>query len=387
MATITPTIHPGMICTVEEFMRSITDTSIRCLTRGESLGLTAVTASALLSLLAVLYAMSIILRGVVWRFRHVREVRLHIFHQPMDLLIFCLFVADILQATGAVMDIKWIHTGKVEVGTFCNAQGIVQQLGETGVAMTTLLISLFTFFGIWMGKDIRSMALTSTVVGAVWSFIILMVVLGNVINRGQDVHFQAPTPYWCWISEGYLQWRIWGEYIWFWITLIVSTVIYVPLYFWSRGNIQIDDRAWWKFSFQRAGNSAVDPALKGVRRRALIMLIYPLVYCVSILPLSIIRWITFVNKGSESGTATFIILFIYGLSGACNVVLFLTTRPNTALFGRVVAEGYAAGRAPSLLSEDRQSIRDNANANEEETEAGQEKEGSEDIPLGRLPSR
>ena len=36
---------------------------------------------------------------------------------------FSLFSADILQAIGAVMDIKWIHDGKVEVGSFCNAQG------------------------------------------------------------------------------------------------------------------------------------------------------------------------------------------------------------------------------------------------------------------------
>ena len=113
-------------------------------------------------------------------------------------------------------------------------------------------------------------------------------------------------------------------------------------------------------------------------------------YCISILPLSVVRWITFVNKGTAPGTATFIILCIFGLSGACNVVLFLTTRPNAVLFGRVVTEGYGTGRAPSLLSEDRQSIRDNENTdvNEEGTNSvNQEKEGSEEAQLGRLPSR
>lgn len=111
-------------------------------------------------------------------------------------------------------------------------------------------------------------------------------------------------------------------------------------------------------------------------------------YCISILPLSVVRWITFVHNGSVPGTATFIILCIYGLSGACNVVLFLTTRPNVELFGRVMTEAYSAGRAPSLLSEDRQSIRGNTYANVNEgTEAGQEKEDSEDVQLGRLPSR
>jgi hypothetical protein len=35
-----------------------------------------------------------------------------------------LFCADFVQAFGAVMDIRWIHTGVVETGTYCTAQGI-----------------------------------------------------------------------------------------------------------------------------------------------------------------------------------------------------------------------------------------------------------------------
>lgn len=56
------------------------------------------------------------------------------------------------------MDVKWINDGRVEIGNFCTAQGkllvvalnlrplnmtlqigVIQQLGETGVAMTTLV--------------------------------------------------------------------------------------------------------------------------------------------------------------------------------------------------------------------------------------------------------
>jgi hypothetical protein len=66
-----------------------------------------------------------------------------------------LFIADALQAIGAVMDLKWIGTGQVEAGQFCSAQGeflfafqpeqahliitsgIIQQLGEVNVAITT----------------------------------------------------------------------------------------------------------------------------------------------------------------------------------------------------------------------------------------------------------
>ena len=72
-----------------------------------------------------------------------------------------LFAADLLQAIGAALDVKWVHQGFVQVGGFCTAQGMqpyikccyalliltlgaffsgaIQQLGETGVAMSTLV--------------------------------------------------------------------------------------------------------------------------------------------------------------------------------------------------------------------------------------------------------
>jgi len=34
-----------------------------------------------------------------------------------------LFFADLLQAIGSVMDLKWVVNGHLEVGEFCSAQG------------------------------------------------------------------------------------------------------------------------------------------------------------------------------------------------------------------------------------------------------------------------
>jgi hypothetical protein len=70
-----------------------------------------------------------------------------------------LLVADLVQALGTIMDIRWIHKGIVRVGGFCTAQGmhhvsflrivskyillgIFQQLGEMPVAATTLVSTL-----------------------------------------------------------------------------------------------------------------------------------------------------------------------------------------------------------------------------------------------------
>jgi len=77
--------------------------------------------------------------------------------------------------------------------------------------------------------------------------------------------------YWCWIGEPYLKWRILGEYVWFWITLLVSTVAYTALFFWSRGNIEFNNTSWWRFTIQCA-DLAVE--LQNDRRHSLTMLLY-----------------------------------------------------------------------------------------------------------------
>ena len=40
---------------------------------------------------------------------------------------------------GGVFNIRWAHNGIVTTGHYCTAQGIVQQIGELGVALITLV--------------------------------------------------------------------------------------------------------------------------------------------------------------------------------------------------------------------------------------------------------
>ena len=46
---------------------------------------------------------------------------------------------DFLQALGGVLNIRWAHNGIVTTGHYCTAQGIIQQIGEVGVALITLV--------------------------------------------------------------------------------------------------------------------------------------------------------------------------------------------------------------------------------------------------------
>ena len=58
---------------------------------------------------------------------------------------------------------------------------------------------------------------------------------------------------------------------------------------------------------------------------------YPLAYSLTVLPLTIARWSLF-NHKKVSSAATFFSVSVFNLSGAINVVLFLTVRPQLLLF-------------------------------------------------------
>jgi len=273
-------------------------------------------------------------------------------HTPTDVLILSLFVADLVQALGAVMDVHWVHAGKVEVGVYCTAQGVVQQLGETSVAITTLLITIFTFAGVWWRKGLGATRLATFLVALVWVFVALLIGIGNATHK-HDL-YESPTPYWCWIGQRFLGLRLGGEYVWFWITLFVSSLAYLTLFLWARGNITVSETTWWRCSFhRRPSKSSTTDDIKPARQAAYAMIAYPASYSLLILPLSIVRWIGF-TQGAAPSAATFAVISLYGLSGAVNVSLLLYTRPNSVLFGGVestIQDEDGLGRAPSPVGD------------------------------------
>jgi hypothetical protein len=170
--------------------------------------------------------------------------------------------------------------------------------------------------------------------------------------------------YWCWIGDRYTAERIFGQYLWLWLTLLVSIMSYIPLFFWARGYITVDPQRWWKFTFHIKVilDAPADDLDRQSRRRALGMIAYvlsflcnpitrfliaylfsyPFVYSVLVLPLSIIRWTDFSQGNRAPSIATFIVINIYALSGAFNALLLLWTRPHFFLF-----QDTSAGQAPA----------------------------------------
>ncbi|KAF9001002.1 hypothetical protein BDQ17DRAFT_1358973 [Cyathus striatus] len=303
---------------------------VQCLSPGQRIGLMLVAEAGLASMLAVVYVFWIITCNAIRSFRLQEKTRQPLIAAPIDVLMLSLFVADFLHGMGAAFDFKWIGEGKVEVGSFCTAQGVIQQLGTTGGAIGTLIIAIYTFVGVWWEKGLgrRGILVAKVVVAVGWTFVALITLLGNLKVGIKDNHlFEIPTPYWCWINAHYSLLRLFGEYIWLWITLGMSTLIYLILYLLSRGIIiRRSEDPWWKFQLHKKGSPGGSP--RGIPS----MLAYPVVFSILVLPMSFMRWIKFSRVPAAAATA---VDTIFCLNGVANVILLLKTRPNSTLFGKI----------------------------------------------------
>ncbi|CAE7200361.1 unnamed protein product, partial [Rhizoctonia solani] len=133
----------------------------------------------------------------------------------------------------------------------------------------------------------------------------------------------------CWISGKYKAQRFGAEYVWLWISGFGSILLYIPLFLIMRGNIMWDPIIGWKslrWSWRK----------DDIGVNSLIW--YPLTYTITVLPVSIVRWISF-NGGHVDAAVVFVAASIFNLSGLVNVGLILFTRTGVFLLGPRVLGG------------------------------------------------
>jgi len=226
----------GIVCTTDGLA------GIYCLSYREGNRLVVVAVMGFVSLSAIITVLTLILRNVIRAQKWPSGPNQRLIKVPMDIFMLSLFAADLLQSLGVILEVKWINDGKVSVGHLCTAQGVMLNLGETAIAMTTLIITLHTFSAIWWGNGIRSLVVACILVGVLWFFLIPFVAISASVHSG----FYIPTPYWCWINSAYPDYRTAGENFWLWLAFAAS-VLYLPLFFFSRGYITPSANAWWRF--------------------------------------------------------------------------------------------------------------------------------------------
>jgi len=239
-------------------------------------------------------------------------------YEAMDIYVIALFAAEVILGLGHTISLKWVIEGKVNSGTFCTVQGLLRQLGDVGVALATLAIAVQTFVTIWWVKRPKKyIAFIS--VGIQWTMAILFAGIPYGLHtKPPSKYYATPSPYWCWIGQGYTKDRIADEYVWFWVTLFVSIVLYLLL-FLLHLEVIMPGKRWYspKPNWTPAGLWTA--------------IWYPIVYCVMITPLSVVRWVAFKQiathgKSHISPVATFAVATLLGFSGVWDGMLYLLTR-------------------------------------------------------------
>ncbi|KAF8314363.1 uncharacterized protein EI90DRAFT_465085 [Cantharellus anzutake] len=229
--------------------------------------------------------------------------------QPISVLFLCAIFLDVIQGISNILSVKWAFQGEITEGSYCTAQAVMKQLGNDGVAWFTIAIAVLTYLQVFHNELLGERGAKKFM--AVSIFVIALFLLLMISIPASSRHpYYGDTGLWCWIlnerHNGPL--RIASEYAWMWFAVIVAIVAYGRIaYKWRRD----------------ASNNFDDPVMK---RNAIAMGWYPIVYFIVVAPQSVIRFLQFRASGHRPGHGwTILTSAIFSSSGALNVILWLWT--------------------------------------------------------------
>ncbi|KIK96011.1 hypothetical protein PAXRUDRAFT_139473 [Paxillus rubicundulus Ve08.2h10] len=239
-----------------------------------------------------------------------------------------LMVCDLMQAIGGLLNIKWISEARVYPSPTCTVQGLFKQVGDVGVALSTMAIALYTLQVLVFHFN-SSPKFALVVLAVIWVITALLVAIPNAIQHG----LYNPTGQWCWINERRSE-QIGLEYLWMWIAAFLHIVVYVFLALVLKRVIIIDGhRLRWprggrerQRSFLSSTNYDPEPRRdEGII--AFQLLFYPAVYIIVVLPISAARFSSF-NGNYVPFPVTAVADTLFALDGLLNVALYSLTRPK-----------------------------------------------------------
>ncbi|KAH8894121.1 hypothetical protein GQ53DRAFT_839786 [Thozetella sp. PMI_491] len=226
-------------------------------------------------------------------------------------LIYNLLIADIHQSMAFLLNAVWVSKDAIEVGTMtCKAQGWFVSTGDLASSCFILLIAIHTYLTVvWKHKP-PQWALYTAVAGA-WIFDYAMATIGIAATGNGRTYggFYVRAAAWCWINVSYENLRLVTHYLFIFIALAVTSVLYTLIFLnLKRGEQQtnaqeIAPRTKPSPSFDFRPPSVVDgnnsnaapanptiskvDAHSGGRHPA--FLLYPIIYVVCTAPLALGR--------------------------------------------------------------------------------------------------
>jgi hypothetical protein len=239
----------------------------------------------------------------------------------MSLLFF-----DFIQSIGSVLHIPWIYNARVEEGLTCSVQGVFKQFGDVGVALTTSSIAIHTFLLLAFKMDLRPIH-AKLVVAGTYIFVTLLVAIGFAMGaRLKLPSIYGDTGYWCWITKEFDDERVALEYLWLWTAAFISLLCYGGMALIIRGNL-VFGQSGPKFQGRTKMSVITQPHSSIVWQ----MLFYPAVYIITVIPISISRFLSF-GGNNVPYPVLFFSSCLFSASGLLNSLLFAYTRPSLSFY-------------------------------------------------------
>ncbi|KAI0479590.1 hypothetical protein F4859DRAFT_529764 [Xylaria cf. heliscus] len=232
-------------------------------------------------------------------------------------LVINLLIADMHQATAFALSTTWLSGNGIMVGTAaCFAQGLFVSVGDLASSCFMSAIAIHTFYSIVYKYRPPHKTLYVFLV-LIWAFVYLISLLpvAGTQNGAAVGGFFVRAGAWCWINAEYSDIRLLTHYIFIFIGIIISWVLYTAIFLSLRRQ-------------QRRGD-LVNAKNTGYHHPA--FLIYPVIYLICILPLAVGRVASMAQR--EPPLAYFCFAgALVASNGWLDVLLFTTTR-RSIVFG------------------------------------------------------
>jgi len=240
-----------------------------------------------------------------------------------------LFLANVLQAIGTIMNAKWASKGIVYDGGFCSLQGGIKNAANVGTALWSFIIAAHVFNLLFLRWRTTRLSMYATLIGG-WSIIVTIATIGpSFIETEEKGPYFGVSGYWCWITDNYPREQTFLEYFFEFLSAGLGFVLYALVLLRVRGNLTTVDGRWrliwiarsqaWQLSI---GRDMIDSAMLRVAAN---LVWYPVAYSLIIIPVALARLSSFTGHHVPFW-ATITTDVIFNLTGLVNSVLLLTTR-------------------------------------------------------------
>lgn len=230
-------------------------------------------------------------------------------------LLFNLLIADLFQAAAFLLNAVWLGIDAIQVGSApCFFQGWLMSNGDLSSSCFISAIAVHTYLTVvWKYKP-PQWALYLTIIG-IWIFVHSVTVLGIGITKNGESGggFYVRAAAWCWINVKYENVRLLTHYLWIFISLAITSILYTLIFFHLRRQqhqAQSHSSSALRPSISSKFGSSLDlrapqatptaaKAHSGGHHPA--FLIYPIIYVVCTAPLALGRIATMAGTSVSLG--------------------------------------------------------------------------------------